>query len=99
MPLSCGYALNRSLAGRDYSRIERPAETVLMFESDAADRNAAGGPDSVAMPLRHGFKSNFALADGNVRSMTDRMQAALVWEVPPDPPIGAAPPVRAEAHP
>jgi len=46
------FAMNAALAGRAISEIQLPAQTVLFFESDAADERPAGGPsDAVA---RHG---------------------------------------------
>lgn len=61
-----GYALNRNLSGADLKRVAKPAETVLLFESDQHKPNASGTREAAA-ETRHAGGSNFAYVDGHVK--------------------------------
>jgi prepilin-type processing-associated H-X9-DG protein len=59
------YGTNRALSGQALSKLPKPENLVLLFETESSTKNAAGGPEAVA--LRHDGGSNFAFADGSAR--------------------------------
>jgi prepilin-type processing-associated H-X9-DG protein len=61
-----GYALNAALAQCDTRQIANPSETVLLFESGSADRNAVGSSRDVVWG-RHPTGASFCLADGHAK--------------------------------
>ncbi len=60
------YAFNRSLDGVPSDDLEEPTSLVMLFESDATDRNKSG-LESDVMHRRHPAGSYVAFADGHVR--------------------------------
>lgn len=70
------YALNRNLAGIDITKIDVPAFTILVFESDSTNRNAAGGKE--AFMTRHGDYGLVAYAAGSAR-MVKPTDPELRW--------------------
>jgi hypothetical protein len=79
-----GYALNRSVAGGSLADID-VIRTALLFETDAAERNAHGSRRDLAR-TRH-FNLNAAFCDGRVVWLNDYQKGRMVWSVPaPSPP-------------
>ena len=76
-----GYAFNRSLDVLPWSWIERPTDTVVLFESDAMSRNSVGDRLSLAAFDRHSGASQVALADGHVDRVSPSREAQLVWSI------------------
>ena len=76
--LECGYAMYRPLSGYNTDDLERPAETVIFFESDLGHRNAAGTYADLPAVPRHNGGNIYAYADGHVK-----------WSKtpPPQPPL------------
>jgi len=74
---ACGYAYNRSIAGRTTSSVA--PETVMLFESDTG-WNATIGPDDRFIPPPHGVMYSVAFADGSVREITAAELSTLRWE-------------------
>lgn len=67
--LACGYVFNAALSGVNLGKIERPAETIILFDSEQGQRNG-----SVALmtawppkPGRHNEGNNTAFVDGHVK--------------------------------
>jgi hypothetical protein len=74
-----GYAFNRALDGLSLARVEHPADTVVVLECDAANRNAAGDQASVPRPGRHVGNSIYAFVDGQVKWANDYVEKRLIW--------------------
>lgn len=66
------YAFNRNLSGRPLSSLKDSANTVLVFESTTAVKNAADVGASVPRPGRHSGGSHYAFADGHVKWIADK---------------------------
>jgi prepilin-type processing-associated H-X9-DG protein len=62
-----GYAYNSLLSGRQMAEMLRPAETSLLFDSNAGVVNAADAGQSLARPGRHQGGDNLAFVDGHVK--------------------------------
>lgn len=66
----CSYAYNSALSHVMYDNLQNPAETIVIFESDAG-WNAAGGPELLPEEHRHLYAAdNYGLADGIVRTIS-----------------------------
>lgn len=67
------YAMNYKLSRQLMARIEQPAWTIALFESEPSRRNAwdkdAPAGASLASPPRHGDFNNFAFTDGHVKAL------------------------------
>lgn len=66
------YAFNRHLSGLPLSSLKDPVNTVLVFESTTAVKNAADAGTSLPRPGRHSAGSHYAFADGHVRLIPDK---------------------------
>jgi len=79
----CDYAFNANLDGIDTSSVKHPAETVLLFESDAG-WNASGGSELFPAHSRYGSGSRnvfiIAFVDGHVEAVTPTRANSLVWD-------------------
>ena len=60
-----GYALNQNLGGLNLAKMNNPAQTVAIYETDDLTRNAFGTGDERA--YRHLGGSNIAFADGHIK--------------------------------
>lgn len=69
------YAFNQNLSGLPLSSLKDPANTVLVFESTTALKNAADAGPSLPRPGRHSGGSHYAFADGHVRWVPDKPKA------------------------
>lgn len=67
-----GYAFNRALSGKSLGGVPRPAETILVYESAAGQKNAADDGSSWPEPPRHGTSNGCAYADGHVKLMPSK---------------------------
>jgi len=65
--LACGYSYNLEVAGRKLASIQRPAETVLFYESGLGSLDAADRGESQPRPGRHNGGTNRAFVDGHVQ--------------------------------
>ncbi len=74
-----GYAFNAALDKMLFSKIVMPQETVLLFESDALVRNAAGDQTSLPPTPRHSDGDNYGFADGHVRWFLRHRASQLRW--------------------
>jgi prepilin-type processing-associated H-X9-DG protein len=61
------YAMNRNLSMGSIAKVTRPADWILLFESNLHKPNAAGTKEAVANPPRHNGGNNWAYADGHVK--------------------------------
>ncbi|MBE9566131.1 MAG: hypothetical protein IMF16_05230 [Proteobacteria bacterium] len=71
--LRSAYAFNSGLAGLTHGALADPEHTIVIFESDAG-WNAAGGPELLPAPPRHGWRPGsrydwYILATGYVRRL------------------------------
>jgi prepilin-type processing-associated H-X9-DG protein len=73
------YAFNALLSGVETSKVQAPATTVLLFESDAG-WNASGGPELGLKQKRHGRTIVVAFADGHSEAVIPSRFAQLRWE-------------------
>ena len=69
--LKWAYAFNRALSGKKLSDLESPAATVLLFESTDGKKNASDRGGSLPRPGRHNGGTDYALADGYVKWVSD----------------------------
>ena len=60
-----GYALNQNLAGLNLGKMDNPAQTAAIYETDDLTRNAFGAGEERA--YRHIGGSNIAFADGHIK--------------------------------
>ncbi|MEN6304084.1 MAG: hypothetical protein ABFD96_15240 [Armatimonadia bacterium] len=65
--LQCAYAFNAALSKMPLGRINNPAETIVVFESNLGTRNAHGNPTDLPNPARHNDGNNFGYVDGNCK--------------------------------
>lgn len=65
--LKVGFALNQALLGLTLADIARPAETVLLFESNVGGDSPIGGARDVPDGGVHGEGINVGFADGHAR--------------------------------
>jgi prepilin-type processing-associated H-X9-DG protein len=73
------YAFNANLAGMKLSKIQSPAQTVLVFEIEGG-WNVSGGPETLLKQPRHGGAVGLAFADGHSEiAMPQRLQT-MRWE-------------------
>lgn len=68
--LPVGYAMNRMVLGMRLANVPRPAETVLLFESNIGGENPVGGADDVPEGGVHNGGINVGFVDGHVKWMT-----------------------------
>lgn len=71
------YAFNRAVSKLAMARINRPGDTVLVFESTAGRRNAADSGASWPRAGRHGGGNHCAYADGHVKLLRDKPDFSL----------------------
>lgn len=64
-----GYALNAAVAGAELTSVKAPAETILFFEADVAQKPASGGADLLTSGARHGGEVVVGFVDGHVTTM------------------------------
>lgn len=65
--LACGYAFNAALSWVPLAKIEKPSETIVLFDSSLGTRNASGDPAAVPKPGRHNDGNNAAYVDGHAK--------------------------------
>jgi prepilin-type processing-associated H-X9-DG protein len=65
--LECGYAFNAPLSGVALGKIDRPAETIIVFESDQGKKNSSGPPTAMPKPGRHNGGNNAVYVDGHAK--------------------------------
>lgn len=72
------YAFNLALSSFSQSDLAQPAETVMLFEADAWERNAAGGREWFA--LRHSRRGTVGFTDGHAarKGVTDDT-SKVIW--------------------
>jgi len=68
--LPVGYAFNEALVGFQMGAIARPAETVMLFESDLGGDTPVGGPDALCQQAPHNGGVDLGFADGHVKWVT-----------------------------
>jgi prepilin-type processing-associated H-X9-DG protein len=74
------YAFNGALGGKSLEAISKPADTVMLFESDAATINTSGSAADFDRD-RHVGMANVAYADGHVRTINSYTIATLIWKL------------------
>ena len=72
------YAMNSAMSLRDPYQIEAPAKTVLLFEMDAHEKDAAGGRDQQA--VRHHSSPYVGFADGHAKGMYKPRAEDVRWK-------------------
>ncbi len=65
------YAYNSTLSGVALAKLDSPAQTVMLFESNAGAKNASDTGRSVPKPGRHNGGTDYAFADGHVIWLRD----------------------------
>ncbi|MCX7597787.1 MAG: hypothetical protein N2512_02820 [Armatimonadetes bacterium] len=65
-----GYAFNKALLGASLLKIERPAETIMIFESKLAGESPVGGADDVPIEGVHDGGICAVFVDGHVEWMS-----------------------------
>jgi len=65
--LPVGYALNEAVLGMALGDIPRPAETVLLFESDLGGEAPVGGPEALCQQAPHEGGVNLGFVDGQAK--------------------------------
>lgn len=70
------YAFNRNLSGVKEEQLDQPPTTILLFESAAGTKNASDTGESIPKPGRHHGHTDYALADGHVKSVRDGLDPA-----------------------
>lgn len=70
------YAFNSNLSGLSLAHIDKPATTVLLFESNAGVKNASDTGESIPRPGRHSGGTDYALADGHCKYYHDTLPEA-----------------------
>ena len=64
------YAYNSTLSHQPLSKLDAPADTVMLFESTTGTKNASDAGTSVPVPGRHGG-TDYALADSHIKWLPD----------------------------
>jgi prepilin-type processing-associated H-X9-DG protein len=85
---ACAYGYNSALSSTTRRALQNPAQTIVIFETDA-DRNTAGGPELLPDEPRHLGSDNYGFADGHVRSLQRRKlgtdeRGDPIWAKEPD---------------
>ncbi len=70
------YAFNSNLSGLSLAHVDKPATTVLLFESSAGVKNASDTGESIPHPGRHSGGTDYALADGHCKWYHDALSEA-----------------------
>ncbi len=65
------YAYNRTLSGVSLAKLDSPASTVMLFESNTGLKNASDTGESIPLPGRHQGGTDFSYADGHVKWYAD----------------------------
>ena len=65
------YAYNSTLSRQPLSKVDNPADTVMLFESTAGIKNASDAGQSVPHPGRHIGATDYAFVDGHVNWLQD----------------------------
>jgi prepilin-type processing-associated H-X9-DG protein len=65
-----GYAFNRALLGLNQAKIQRPAETIMLFEAKAQGDAPVGGAEDVPVEGIHDGGIYCAFADGHVKRLS-----------------------------
>lgn len=73
--LVCGYAFNAALSGQRLAKVEKPAETIVVFESASGVKNASGDPAALPHPNRHADGNCAAYVDGHAKWQKDEKGA------------------------
>jgi prepilin-type processing-associated H-X9-DG protein len=73
------YAFNTTVSGDSLDNIPRPADTVMLFESDANTLNANGSEADFDFD-RHSGMSNVVYVDGVVRGINRYSISSLRWK-------------------
>jgi hypothetical protein len=68
---SFGFAMNEFVGGESLKKIDKPANTMMLFESQKPGMNASGYPvTDAAKPPRHQGANNVATVDGAAKRVT-----------------------------
>jgi prepilin-type processing-associated H-X9-DG protein len=62
-----GYTYNASLSKKPLGQVDRPSETIVLFEVGHMEPNAAADLTAVQLAHRHNGGDNVAYADGHVK--------------------------------
>ena len=69
--LGTGYAMNKALSKKKLEALDKPAETVLFFESDNG---------TTVSQKRHQSGLGFTFADGHTKRLSESSQKNLGWQ-------------------
>ena len=72
------YAYNSTLSHQPLSKLNNPADTVMLFESTTGTKNASDGGQSVPHPGRHIDATDYAFADGHVDWFQDETKLSYL---------------------
>jgi len=89
-PTDYGYAVNKNALGLKFSRLDKPDEFPLAFDSTLLGRNAVSGLETLPSPGRHYGQNIICFADGHVKGISDDIPP--LNENPVFKPKGAAEP-------
>jgi prepilin-type processing-associated H-X9-DG protein len=65
------YAFNRALAEMPLVQLEKPARTILFYETASADPSPSGTGEDLPKPGRHGGRCVIGFADGHVEVVAE----------------------------
>jgi len=80
--LPVGYALNEKLIKAKLAQIHRPAETILVFESNLGGNNPVGGPAGVPEQGVHNGGINCGFVDGHAKWLRVEQARELLEQDP-----------------
>jgi prepilin-type processing-associated H-X9-DG protein len=78
-----GYAFNRNLDQLPKSKVNPPAQIIMLFEANADNPNAAGNQSIMVRSPRHRGANNYTFADGHAKSIDADAQSNLTWQAIP----------------
>ncbi len=74
------YAMNRNLSKTVNTKIYKPFNSVMIYESIRETGNPAGGVDLLPAPGRHSGANSIGFADGHVKMVFDSNIQTVDWE-------------------
>ncbi len=80
-----GFVMNEAVVGLNLSDIPEPANTVVLFEAEGADKSVVGGRDRLAYWWADG-RTVIGFADGHAKACTREQVEGLVWSPAPTRP-------------
>jgi prepilin-type processing-associated H-X9-DG protein len=77
--VTCSYAFNRALSGKNIADIKDPAHMILIFESDLG-WNGSGDIGRLPAQPRHNRGDNYGFGDGHAQWVARERAETLSWK-------------------